>query len=156
MSEIESRLAEVERRVRDVADREEIRELTARYCQNIALGDTEAIVALFASDGSIVTHFPGGSGQSDVVPTGTAELRETYSDLDETALKPFIHNHVIEVDGDTARGFCSVDLRLVQDGQPYTGAGHYEDAYRRVDGQWKFQRRELFVFHWGPWSKGWD
>ena len=52
-------------------------------------------------------------------------------------------------------GFSSVEIRLNQAGVAYTGAGHYEDVYRRVSGRWRFERRELFVYHWVPLAKGW-
>ena len=155
MSNIEKRLDELEHRVNELAARDAIRELTAAYCQKVMQGDGEGVVSLFAEDASLETHFPDGSEQDDTVSRGTAELREAYTDLDAMSLKPFIHNHIIEVDGDRARGFCAVEIRLTQDGVAYTGAGHYEDEYRRVDGSWKFQRRELFVYHWVPHTQGW-
>ena len=114
------------------------------------------MVALFTDDASLLTHFPAGSGQDDVGSQGRAELLEVYKDLGAMSLKPFIHNHIIEVDGDRARGFCSVEIRLTQNGEAYTGAGHYEDTYRCVDGGWRFQSRELFVYHWVPYRQGWD
>ena len=155
MSTLEKRLDELEQRVNDVIARDAIRELTAEYCRNVMRGDGERMVTLFTEDASLLTHFPEESGQEDVGSRGTAELRESYRDLGAMSLKPFIHNHIIEVDGEQARGFCSVEIRLTQDGVPYTGAGHYEDEYRRVDGNWRFQRRELFVYHWVPYAQGW-
>ena len=155
MESIEQRLGEVERRLDELASRDAIRELTAEYCRKVVRGDADGMVGLFTADGSVHTHFPGGSGQDDVTPRGASELRQAYSDLDAMQLRPCIHNHIIEVDGDRARGFCSVEIRLVSRGVAYTGAGHYEDAYRRVDGAWKFQHRELFIYHWVPHTKGW-
>ena len=155
MSKIEERVDALENAVRVVVARDEIRELTAEYCRLVVQGDSDGLVGLFTEDASLATHFPEGSGQDDVVPTGTAALREAYHDIGATRLKPFVHNHIIEVDGDTARGFCSVEIRLTQEGVAFTGAGHYEDEYRRVDGRWRFQRRELFVYHWVPYAEGW-
>lgn len=156
MSNIEKRLDELEQRVDEVVARDAIRELTAEYCRKVVSGDGEGVVTLFTGDASLVTHFPGDSGQDDVGSRGTAELREAYADLGAMRLKPFIHNHIIEVEGNRARGFCSVEIRLTRDGVPYTGAGHYEDEFRRVDGNWRFQRRELFVYHWVPHTQGWS
>ena len=155
MPTIEKRLDELEPRLDEVAARDAIRELTAEYCRNVVRGDGERMVGLFTDDALLVTHFPDGSGQDDVVYRGSADLREAYRDLGAMSLKPFVHNHIIEVDGDRARGFCSVEIRLSQDGEPYTGAGHYEDEYRRVDGNWRFQCREIFVYHWVPYTQGW-
>ena len=155
MSNIEKRLGELEQRVDEVVARDAIRELTAEYCRRVVNGDGEGVVALFTDDACLATHFPEDSGQEDSVSRGTQELREAYTDLGAMSLKPFIHNHIIEVDGDRARGFCSVEIRLTQDGVAYTGSGHYEDAYRRVDGSWRFQGRELFIYHWVPYTQGW-
>jgi len=155
MSTVEKRLDELEHRVHDVVARDAIRELTAEYCRQVIRGDTEGMVALFTDDASLLTHFPAGSSQGDVESQGRTELLEVYKDLGAMSLKPFIHNHIIEVNGDRANGFCSVEIRLTQDGEAYTGAGHYEDEYRRIGGGWKFQRRELFVYHWVPYSQGW-
>ena len=155
MSTIEKRLDELEHCVNEGVAKDAIRELTALYCRNATRGDEEGMVALFTDDAYLVTHFPADSGQDDVGSRGTAELRETYKDLDAMRLMPFIHNHIIEVDGEQGRGFCSVEIRLTQAGVAYTGAGHYEDEYRRVDGSWRFQRRELFVYHWVPLTQGW-
>ena len=49
----------------------------------------------------------------------------------------------------------AIGLLSIASGVAYTGAGHYEDAYRRVGDRWKFQRRELFIYHWVPLEKGW-
>ncbi len=156
MPTIEKRLDQLEQRLDEVVARDAIRELTAEYCRNVVRGDGERMVGLFTEDASLVTHFPEESGQDDVGCHGAAELREAYRDLGAMSLKPFVHNHIIELDGDRARGFCSVEIRLSQNGEPYTGAGHYEDEYQRVDGNWRFYRRELFVYHWVPYAQGWS
>jgi ketosteroid isomerase-like protein len=128
MSKLEERVAELEVRLNDLADREAIRELTSDYCQRVQGGDVEGVVALFCEDGSIFA---------------------------EMTPKPFIHNHVIELDGGSARGVCSVEIRLVQDGRAYDAAGHYHDDYRKIAGRWRFQRRVFVVYHWCPTTEGW-
>jgi len=153
--EVEKRLERLEHRVQDLADRDAIRELTAEYCRCIVRADREAVVGLFTADASLETHFPAGSGQADVATAGTAALLRAYDGIAGMALKPTVHNHILEIDGDRARGFCSVEIRLTQSGVAYTGAGHYEDAYQRVGDRWKFQRRDLFIYHWVPLEKGW-
>ncbi|GEM_PF-5500579 len=101
----------------------------------------------------------------DDVPTGlrTGPLRDARNrraprDLPghgRDAAQPCVHNHVVEVDGDRARGFCSVEIRLVQDGAAYTDAGHYEDTFRREADGWKFELRKLVLYHWVPHTEGW-
>ena len=153
--DLEKRVERLEQRVRELADRDAIRELTAEYCRCVVRADRVGVVGLFTPDASLETHFPAGSGQADVVTSGIAGLQKAYDGISGMALKPTVHNHILELDGDRARGFCSVEIRLAQSGVAYTGAGHYEDTYRRVGGRWKFERRELFVYHWVPLEKGW-
>lgn len=130
-------------------DKDEIRELTAKYCFAVAEDDTEAIVATFSSDGVFKIR--------DTVVSGSDALREFYTGPDDAVSpKPFIQNHVIEVDGDTATGRCGVEIRAVRKGQAYTAAGHYYDSYRRVDGHWLFAERDFRTFHWVPLAKGWS
>jgi hypothetical protein len=148
MSTSEQRLAELERGLAELRDREAIRELTARYCCFAQAGRVDEIVDLFTED--------GGIDMGDTHTHGRAELlrsyREAFGDLRPI---PFIHNHVIELQGGRARGTCAVEIRVTQNGEAYTAAGHYEDSYRRVNGAWKFERRNLIVYHWVPLAKGW-
>jgi len=141
-------MATLEERLLAIEDREAIRELTARYCQLVVSGRTLDVAELFTDDG--VMEF------EDNVVRGQDALKETYraavSDLHPI---PTVHNHVIELDGDRATGFCSLELRTVENGEAITGAGHYEDAFERVDGDWKFSHRKLILYHRVPLSQGW-
>ncbi len=56
---------------------------------------------------------------------------------------------------DTLYGCCSVEIRMVQNDEAITAAGHYEDEFRRVGPDWKFARRKLFLYHQVPHLKGW-
>ena len=141
-------MSRIEDRLQAIEDREEIRELTARYCHAIAAADVAAIVGLFCEDGSFCIN-----GQ---VTTGTAALTEFYSTFSDTPPMPFIQNHVIDELGvSSARARCSAEIRLVQDGVAVTGAGWYNDSFRRVDGRWKFSERQFHIFHMVPLSEGW-
>jgi uncharacterized protein (TIGR02246 family) len=141
-------MSRIEQRVAELADKDEIRELTARYCFAVADGDVEAVVELFCPDGVFRMR--------DREYRGTEGLRELYQGAAAGVTpKPFIQNHVIEVDGDTAEGRCAVEIRMVQDGEAYTVAGHYADVYRRSGGRWRFDSRHFVPYHWVPLSKGW-
>jgi uncharacterized protein (TIGR02246 family) len=131
-----------------LAAKDEIRELTARYCFAVADGDAATIVDLFTDDG--VFKIRGREVR------GRDALREFYGGAAEGVTpKPFIQNHVIEVTGDDASGRCGVEIRMVNKGEAYTVAGHYADTYRRVDGRWRFAERDFMVYHWVPLSQGW-
>ena len=142
MATIESRLAIIEAK-------EEIRELTARYCHAVVDGDADTIVGLFCEDGVFRTH--------TLAPAGRDALRDFYSGgVGGRTHKPFIQNHVIELEDEThATGRCSVEIRVMQDGEPYTQAGHYLDRYRKEGGRWRFAERHYVRYHNAPWREGW-
>ena len=141
-------MGRTKQRIRALEDKDAIRELTARYCFAVARNDLEGIVALFCEDGEFVMN--------DRAFHGREGIRSGYgAGMPDPSPKPFIQNHLIELDGDRARGLCAVEIRAVQGGEAYTAAGHYEDEYRRVDGEWKFARRRFEVYHWVPLRQGW-
>ncbi len=141
----------IERRVQVLADREEIKELTARYCWHVMRGEGEKIVDLFADDAVF-----DGSNANTGVARGREELLKFYRQVREPgAAIPFIHNHIIEVSGDEAHGTCAIEGRFARGGESLTGAGYYEDRYRRVDGHWRFAGRKLYFHHMVPLKQGW-
>ncbi|MEA3217485.1 MAG: hypothetical protein QOJ19_3641 [Acidimicrobiia bacterium] len=141
-------MTSLEQRIQELADKDEIRELTARYCFAVADGEAETIIGMFTTDGVFKLR--------DRTYAGTEGLREIYTGAAAGVTpKPYIQNHVIEVDGDDAKGRCGVEIRLVHKGEAYTAAGHYYDTYRRVDGRWRFAERDFRTYHWVPLSEGW-
>ena len=141
-------MSTLEERVRAIEDREAIRELTARYCQLAVEGDAEDVVSLFTEDG--VLDF------GEIVEQGRERLVALYRESFQAVRPiPTVHNHMVELDGDRATGFCSLELRMVENGEAVTAAGHYEDVFERVEGSWKFARRKLVFYHRVPLSQGW-
>ena len=138
----------LEERIAAIEDREAIRELTARYCQFVATGRTAEILDLFTDDGVMEFEETQIRGR-EALAVG---YREAVSDLHPI---PTVHNHVIELSGDRATGFCSLELRTVEGGEAITAAGHYEDAFERVAGRWRFSHRKLILYHRVPLSRGW-
>ncbi len=137
----------LEDRVQALEARDEIRELTARYCHAVTRSDAATIVGLFCDDGV----FEMGK----TVARGRAELEKFYSSATQQPPLPFIQNHVIELAGDEGTGQCSVEIRMVRDGEAITACGYYDDRYRRVNGTWRFAARKFNPFHMVPLSKGW-
>ncbi len=129
----------IETIVRELADREAIRDLANRYAHYVWEGDVDGVAALFTEDGRMITP--------DLPPLESREaIREAYTKIfAESDLLPFVHQHVIEVDGDTAVGWVYLDLRHNLEERPVIGAGVYRDTYRRVDGQWKIASRDLTI-----------
>jgi len=136
--------------LRQLLDKESIRDLARRYADCVWRRDAAGAVELFAPDGVMDT--------GDRPPiSGRAALLESYqSMISGPDLQPFVHNHVIELRGDAASGRCYLDLRATMDGKSMIGSGHYEDEYVRVDGAWKFCSRKLVMKYLVPIQKGWS
>ncbi|MBY0399003.1 nuclear transport factor 2 family protein, partial [Myxococcota bacterium] len=109
----------LEDRIRALEDRDAIRELTNRYCQHAVAGNAEAVAALFARDGIMESGDVREQGQARLL----ALYRETLGDLRPI---PFVQNHVVELHGDRATGYSSVEVRMVENGEAVTAAGHYD------------------------------
>jgi ketosteroid isomerase-like protein len=135
--------------LRELTDREAIRDLARRYAHYVWQKKIAAAVDLFSEDGEMDT--------GEAAPLrGRAALREAYQRmLGDARFQPFVHNHVIDLAGDEASGICYLDLRAVQEGRSMIGSGYYEDRYRRVAGEWKFQSRKLQMDWLVPLDEGW-
>lgn len=79
---------------------------------------------------------------------GRAAIRAVYEDaFRDQPFRPMLHNHVIELDGDTATGTVYIDLRATMDGVQKSGIGYYEDRYTRTPEGWRFRSRRLSLEH---------
>jgi ketosteroid isomerase-like protein len=128
-----------DQRLRALLDREAIRELAIRYASGVWRKDVAAVAGLFAADGVMDT----GTGEPMRGPEAIrAGYERTFASDD---FYPFIHNHVIELDVDNARGWCDLELRAVMNGRRMEGFGSYEDRYVRTPAGWKFASRTLVM-----------
>jgi ketosteroid isomerase-like protein len=143
----------LEQQVRELADREEIKELTAKYAHWVALGEGARVAQLFTDDGAFINETIGEKPNINV--RGRKQLDEFYPGIKRGMALPCIHNHIIEIDGDNAHGTCTIEVRLNQNGKSVIGSGYYADIYRRVGGQWKFVERHSYFHHMVPLQKGW-
>ncbi len=142
-------MTSLEERIQVLEDKDAIRELTAKYCYAVVRQDSQALLNMFTEDGEF--HMPPQFNFR-----GREQLAQLYQDkIEEVGPKPFIQNHVIQIDGDTATGNCAVEIRLVDEGKAFTACGHYDDVYRRINGEWKFARRDFELYHWVPLAEGW-
>ncbi len=121
----------------DLADREAIRDLASRYAHHVWRKEIVEVVDLFAPDGVFDTP---------AMPPfrGREALLDAFGRMfEDDEFYPFVHNHIIEVDGDCGSGTVAIDLRAVMAGEPLTAWGYYEDRYVRVGGTWKFASRAV-------------
>ena|ERR1700722_13383825 len=138
--------------MREIMDREEIRELLGRYAHQTARGMD--VSTLYTDDGVFIVRIPGRPVQE---MRGREALSKVYGSMAKLANppKPQIHNSLLVISGDDATGICSNEVRVVENGQSIIGSGYYEDMFRRVNGRWKFVVRSATFFHWVPIQQGW-
>lgn len=139
-----------DRTLRDLADLEAIRDLARRYAHYVWQNELEALAELFAEDGSMD---PGT--RPPIV--GRAALLAGFREMltAGSTFLPFIQQHVVDLDGDAARGTCYIDLRAEVDGESMIGAGWYDDRYVRTSEGWRFQTRKITLRFFAPLRDGW-
>ncbi len=142
----------LEQMVREIADREEIRDLISRYAHCVAQG--VSVAPLFTDDGVFIVRRPG---RSPAESRGRAQLDENFAASNGKVglTLPMIHNHLLEISGDEAIGLCSNELRIVENGESIIASGYYQDSFRREKDQWRFTLRDMTFFHWVPVQRGW-
>jgi ketosteroid isomerase-like protein len=140
---------ELTRVVGELADKDAIRDLARLYAHHVWHQDADSITNLFTDDGQMDTSL-------EPPIKGRAALAAAFQRLiGNTDFQPFVHNHVVELNGDEASGTCYVDLRAIQDGKSMIGSGFYRDCYVRIDGSWKFRSRSLELRFFVPLEDGW-
>lgn len=131
--------------VRELADREELRELTARYA--FLISQKLSAADLFTEDGGFLFRKPDGETQE---ARGRDALEVIFAEILEPPNHnlPTVHNHIFSIDGDTATGICWIELHAAKDGKDWIGSGYYEDQFRREKGRWKFVLRDSTLVKW--------
>lgn len=134
--------ARLAQRVREMEDREAIRELLVVYGRYLDKKDLAGYSKLFAKDGV----WEGGIG-SATGPDGIYKMLETvYARVTPGQYGNDYHimsDFIVAVDGDTATSWSRWTWVIEGDeGTPeISRSGHYEDTLVREDGQWKFKHR---------------
>lgn len=134
--DVETRLADLERRLVELSDREAIRDVIHRYCRAADRCDLEAFKGCYWRDGHDDHGFFGGNAHEFcdyVIPV----LRRIEASIHA------ITNTVIELRGDQA--FCESQWSVVHrlrnpegDGfLDYWHQGRYIDIFEKRDGVWK-------------------
>lgn len=135
--------------IQRLLDLEAIRDLACRYAHCVWTKDAAAAGALFVENCMMDT------GTQDPIH-GRRALVETYrTAFGQSEFQPFVHNHVVDIEGDHATGTCYLDLRAVIDGESLIGAGYYRDVYVRQDDGWRFKSRKLTMLYLVPVTEGW-
>ena len=123
----------------DWQDREQIRELYARYSITLDAGDFEGWIDCFTGDAIFDSprfgHHEGHEGLRTFIGRYKASLGG--------ARTMHINANVsFTIDGEHGTGTCYFIFFHCKDGRSSLGAlGHYHDKLRRDDGVWRFQSR---------------
>ena len=146
-----ARVAELERALTELADREAIRALIVDYATNLDARELRQYAELFASDGT----WTGGLGHA-AGPDGIVAMLEhglVKLDLPAGGTYHLTFNPVVRVDGDraTATSRYAYLTRDDSDRPVISLVGHYEDELVRTPDGWRFQRREAFTDI--PWKR---
>jgi hypothetical protein len=126
-------------RLQRLEDREELRDLAARYCTTVDDRDLDQLVLLFASESVF-------GGARTVYARGRYEIKEFLSER-LAAYGPtfhYPHTQVVEfMSDDEARGLVTAHAEHGLDGQLAIAGLRYHDVYAREDGAWRFRERML-------------
>jgi hypothetical protein len=131
------------RQVRELADREELRELQVRYSLSIDDRRIDDLVECFAPDGEL--------GHNDAAVSGREAIAAFYSER-LRAYGPtfhYFHGSIYEIDGDVASGILLAHSELAIDGEMFQVALRYVDDYRR-DERWTISHRRIRTLYFAP------
>ncbi len=150
MTEIERRLATLEASVQRLVDIEDIRALRLRYHEYVNLNRAADIPDLFTDDAELDFGYLGRT-------RGRQKITKFFAALPVLLdfVKQFIHNHVVEVDGDRATGVSYLEAKSVSRGKAYLVAGRYDDVCVRTPGGWRFASMKFEPYFTVPHDQSW-
>jgi len=158
---LEIRIKRLEAKVQELNEREAIRDLRYRYHEYVNEGKFTRIAGLFTVNGELAFGLLGhAKGRAQISaffrglgPESSRAAQPSRPRL--TRVRQFIHNHMIEIDGDRASGFAYLEAKPVYNGESYVVAARYDDEYVKQNGKWKFKKMSLKPFFMVPLKEGW-
>jgi ketosteroid isomerase-like protein len=131
--------------VTELADIEEIRQLSYTYTLGLDTADADLLVSTFADD---AVFDMTGTGLPRLL--GRGQIRDFFANQQFPAMSGQIHlatNHRIAVAGDTATGTVYYLVHGVsRDSRTIFAAGYHADEYVRTDAGWRFASRRAESF----------
>ena len=131
--------SDLETRIALLESREEIKELTARYCWHVVRGEGRAVSELYVPDGAFEIPSEGKRLRFE----GREAIANRLAALTPAKEVPIVACHIIEIDGDEASATCAMR------NTPASGTllvGFYYDKFRRENGKWYFAERRWFTY----------
>jgi ketosteroid isomerase-like protein len=143
-------LEELEARLKRLDDIEAIRTLRMRYHYLLNERQFDRMHELYAPDALLDFGYVGRA-------EGTAAIRELFLRIPQKLqfVKQFIHNHMVEVDGDGATGVSYLDARYARDGESVIVAASFNENYRRLPEGWRIAETKLNLYFSVPLEQGW-
>lgn len=139
-----SRLADVQRRLTELEDREAIRQLFVDYARFLDGGDFAGYAGLFARHGVMKASLGEATGPVEILAL-LEKYRTAGLDKDLPKAVHVVNNHDIALDGDNAKADVFwFYLTTDRDGSPIVlQGGRYSDDLVREDGAWKLVRHDI-------------
>jgi hypothetical protein len=133
-------------------DRAEIENLSNRYMVAVDAGDIETVMSTWAEDAVLESIFGVQRGKAEIrkAMSGFAGGRPVTIPEGATSRPRTRHqiiNHVIDVDGNTAKTIAywfALTNNTPQKDVQLLYFGHYEDELVKVNGKWLFKTRKVF------------
>lgn len=137
-------------RLRKLEDIEEIRNLRMSYHQFVNEETFDRFDEIFSEDALVDFGYIGRA-------KGIQEVRDLFLKIPRSVdvVKQFIHNHIVNVDGDDATGLAYLDARYARAGKSLMVAASFREKYRRTPKGWKICETIVNVFFSVPLDQGW-
>jgi uncharacterized protein (TIGR02246 family) len=127
-------------------DRFAINDLFVRYVCALDAGDADTVIDCFTDDATLVS--PAVGEHTGRVAITAFAHRFARFQAGGSQLRHVISNLLMTVDGERAHATCYLVVFLTRDGASRMLApGRYDCDLRKVDGQWRFQRRVVLHDH---------
>lgn len=159
------RLANIERRLAQLEDIEELHRIRYRYHELVnsnAWDQAGGAAELFTVDAVLdyghMGVFRGREAIAAFFGGATAGVTGSDSPAEPPFVKQFVHAHDVrldEEDPDRATGISYLEAKPVYRGESFLVSGRFDDEYRRVDGRWLFGTVKLEVWFMVPAHEGW-
>ncbi len=119
-----------------IEDKLAILELSAVYNHAIDYGDADGWLNTFSQD-AVMT----GVGEPLEGIKGLTAFVEDYL-KNASPMQHWTNNHIIDGDEDTAEHSCYFIIMKLESPAAILATGRYKDKLKKIDGKWKFFRRD--------------
>ncbi|WP_067650587.1 nuclear transport factor 2 family protein [Nocardia harenae] len=128
-----------------MSDKFDVVETHSRYCDALDRGDADALVDVFTADATWTCGPMGTYRNHD----GIRALCKLTAEVTGGAVMHSTSNHIVEIDGDTARLRCyllGISWNPAEGIAPNVGgAGRYDVALVRAGDAWKIRQMDIYL-----------